>query len=339
MAVRALEPDLLDPAGAQLGEGPAWDAGAGELVWVDILSGLVVRTGESGERLGVFDVGVHVGAALPAAGGGWLLATVDGFWFLAPDGASSAVLPVEADRPELRFNDAKCDPAGRALAGTMRYDQRPGDATLYRLDPGPAAVVVLAGQGLCNGLGWSPDGRTFYFNDTLTGTVAAYSHDPATGSLGERRQLACIDPRLGAPDGLCVDDEGCVWVALWRGSAVHRYRPDGVLDTVARLPVRDVTSVAFGGRRRDRLYITTAGGVGVNQAGGAGVSQAGGAGGLAGGLFVLEPGVTGPPATPWQPVPGVALSRSGRLDRLDRFDRLDRLDRLDRFDRASEQAY
>ena len=147
-AVRQLEAELLDTAGARLGEGPAWDAAREELVWVDIVSGLVARSAESGTRV------------------------------LRTDGTSGMLLAVEDNRPELRFNDAKCDPAGRALAGTMRYDQRPGDATLYRRDAGPAAVVVLSGQGLCNGLGWSPDGRTFYYNDTLTSTVAAYPYDP-----------------------------------------------------------------------------------------------------------------------------------------------------------------
>lgn len=299
-AVRQLEAELLDTAGARLGEGPAWDAAREELVWVDIVSGLVVRNAEDGTRLGVIDVGVHVGAALPAEGGGWLLATADGFRVLRTDGTSGLLLAVEDNRPELRFNDAKCDPAGRALAGTMRYDQRPGDATLYRLDAGPAAVVVLSGQGLCNGLGWSPDGRTFYYNDTLTSTVAAYPYDPATGALGPRRELTHISPRLGAPDGLCVDSEGCIWVALWHGGAVHRYRPDGVLDTVVQLPVPDVTSVTFGGRRGDRLYITTAGGDGVGAP--AARPAAGRGAGAAGGLYACAPGVTGPPATPWRPV-------------------------------------
>jgi sugar lactone lactonase YvrE len=300
-AVRELEPDLLDAAGARLGEGPAWDAARGELVWVDILSGAVVRSAEDGSRLGVIDVGVHVGAALPAEGGGWLLAVADGFRFLRADGACDMLLPVQDDRPDLRFNDAKCDPAGRALAGTMRYDGRPGDATLYRLDAGPTAAVVLGGQGLCNGLGWSPDGRTFYYNDTLTATVAAYPYDPATGALGPRREVTRIDSRLGAPDGLCVDSEGCIWVALWHGGAVHRYRPDGVLDTVVRLPVPDVTSVTFGGHRGDRLFITTAGGDGVATRAGA---AAGRGAGRAGGLYTCAPGVTGPSATPWRALAG-----------------------------------
>jgi sugar lactone lactonase YvrE len=297
VTVRELQAELLDPAGAQLGEGPAWDAVQGELVWVDILSGLVVRTAEDGSRRATLDVGIHVGAVLPAAGGGWLLATADGFRFLHADGRSEQLLPVEHDRPDLRFNDAKCDPAGRALAGTMRYDQQPGDGTLYRLDPGPVASVILSCQGLCNGLGWSPDGRTFYFNDTLARTVSAYAYDPASGDLGNRREFARIESRLGAPDGLCVDDDGCIWVALWHGSAVYRYRPDGSLDTIVRLPVPDATSVAFGGRGGDLLYITTAGGPGAGQ------PAAAGSDGGAGGLYLATPGVTGPPATPWRPVP------------------------------------
>ncbi len=298
--VRHLGVELADPAGARLGEGPAWDAAHGELVWVDILSGLVVRTAEDGSRLGVLEVGVHVGAVLPARGGGWLLAATDGFRYLHRDGTCEHLLPVEHDRPELRFNDGKCDPAGRALAGSMRYDEQPGHATLYRLDDGPVAVPLLTGQGLCNGLGWSPDGLTFYYNDTLTGAVAVYRYDPATGDLGPGRQLVHVDGSLGAPDGLCVDDEGAIWVALWGGGAVHRYHPDGTLDTVVSLPVPDVTSVAFGGVHGDRLYITTAGGPGVGKP--ARVDAPASAG--AGGMYVVEPGITGRPATPWRAVAG-----------------------------------
>jgi sugar lactone lactonase YvrE len=303
--VRRLTAELIDPAGARLGEGPTWDAAANELVWVDILSGLVVRTAEDGTRLAVLDVGVHVGAALPAESGGWLLAVTDGFRFLSVDGTCDPLLSVHPDRPELRFNDAKCDPVGRCLAGTMRYDQRPGDGSLYRLDPGPAATVLLARQGLCNGLGWSPGGNTLYFNDTLAGTVFSYPYDLATGSLGQRGELARVDPAMGAPDGMCVDSEGHIWVALWGGGAVLRYRPDGSVDSVVELPVPDVTSVAFGGARRDLLYITTAGGPGVASAtSGRTVASVSSAASLAGGLFAVEPGVTGPPATPWRRVTG-----------------------------------
>ena len=151
------------------------------------------------------------------------------------------------DRPEIRFNDAKCDPWGRALAGTMRYDETPGSATLYRLegDPGgapgsPAALTarpLLEGIGLSNGLGWSADTRTFYFIDTLARSVAGHPYHPDEDHLGPRSEIVAVDPAAGLPDGMCVDVTGSLWVALYGGGAVHRYTPDGVLDTVVSLPV------------------------------------------------------------------------------------------------------
>jgi sugar lactone lactonase YvrE len=284
---------LCADAGARLGEGPSWDDERQRLVWVDILAGRVHVCDGTGRESAVLDVGTHVGAALPALGGGWLLATPTGFTLLDEDGTAQPLLDVHVDRPELRFNDAKCDPGGRALAGTMRYDQAPGDGALYRLESGPRAVPLLQGRGLCNGLGWRPDGRVLYFVDSLTSTIAAHPYDPDRGTIGPGSELVRIDPAQGLPDGLCVDDEGCLWLALYGGGCVHRYRPDGRLAAVIELPVPCPTSVAFGGPARDRLFITTAGGTGDGNRG----SELG-----AGGLWVAEPGVTGPAATPWRPV-------------------------------------
>jgi sugar lactone lactonase YvrE len=311
-SVRHLAAHLVDDAGAIIGEGPTWDADHQELVWVDIESGLVRRSDADGTPIETIDVGVHVGAVLPAQGGGWLLATVDGFSFLRRDGSREPVLDVDADRPELRFNDAKCDPYGRAIAGTMRYDAAPGHGTLYRLDPGPHAEALLTGQGLCNGIGWSPDATRMYFNDTLSRRVATYDYELASGSIAGGGELVKIHRSLGMPDGLCVDDEGGVWVALHGGRAVHRYQPDGTLDLVVDLPVASVTSVAFGGPRRDRLFVTTAGGPGMNHGADAGSSSDPTKPAGAGGLWAVDPGLTGPPATPWRPLAAVDPSRQER---------------------------
>jgi sugar lactone lactonase YvrE len=296
--MRHLNAELLSDVGAILGEGPTWDARTSELVSVDILSGTVYIHDAEGARLATHVVGGHVGSALPADGGGWLLAGADGFAFLGRDGSLLPLLDVEADRPDLRFNDAKCDPWGQALAGTMRYDQAPGSGTLYRLDApaGPVvagaprfeARILLQNVGLSNGLGWNAGGDVLYFIDSLTRRVDSFAYAPDIERLGERQQVVLIGPGEGTPDGMCVDAEGCLWVALFGGGAVHRYRPDGQLDTVVGVPVPNVTSVAFGGELGDRLFITTAGGDGLPHANGAG------------GIWVVEPGVTGAPATPWR---------------------------------------
>jgi sugar lactone lactonase YvrE len=250
-----------------------------------------------GERRSTYRVGGHVGAALPAVEGGWLLLTADGFGFLDRAGIVSSLLVVDP-RPELRFNDAKCDPSGQALAGTMRYDEAAGSASLYRLEVGPidraeggstlTTRVLLRNVGLSNGLGWSSGGDTLYFIDTLTRAVVSHSYSPEGDHLGPPHEVVSIDAPLGLPDGMCVDNEGNLWVALYGGSAVHCYRPDGQLDTVVSLPVSHPTSVTFGGPEGSRLFITTAGGGGTPQGTGAG------------GLWAVDPGVQGPTATPWR---------------------------------------
>jgi sugar lactone lactonase YvrE len=289
-----LEAWLLDDTGAVLGEGPSWDDRTDELVCVDILAGLVRLYGADGERLAVYDVGGHVAAALPAQDDGWLLLTADGFVRLRRDGSTSPLLDVEGERPELRFNDAKCDPWGQALAGTMRYDETSGSGTLYRLegsgndgDNAVVARVLLSNLGLANGMDWSPDARRLYFVDSLAGTITAYPYAPDQ-ALGEPDLVITIDADAGLPDGLCVDAEGGLWVALYGGGAVRRYLPDGSLDRVVALPVPDPTSVAFGGPRGDRLFITTAGRDNRETVG-------------VGGLWAVDPGMAGPPATPWSP--------------------------------------
>lgn len=293
-APRSLTADVLDPATSELGEGPRWDAAAGVLVRVDILGGLVLLADAEGARLATHPIGRHVGAALPAEGGGWLLAAREGFAVLAPDGAVRPLLAVLADRPDLRYNDAACDPAGRAFAGTMAYDRTPGAAVLHRLDPGPRATAVLDRLTISNGLGWSPDGLTMYAVDSDPGVVRAFDYAPDQGTPSRGRTLL-EDLPGGVPDGLCVDGDGCLWVAVNGGGAVHRYTPAGALDAVVGLPVPQVTSCCFGGPAGDRLFVTTAReGLDPGEA----ARQP-----LAGALFAVDPGVSGPPATPWRPLP------------------------------------
>lgn len=283
--------ELLDDAGAAVGEGPAWDGISQRLTWVDITSGLVHVADADGRRLHSYAAGSHVGAALPAAGGGWLLAVRDGFAFLSAEGAVRRLLTVEMGE-DIRFNDAKCDPAGRAFAGTMPYEARPGAADLYRLAAGPAAVRVFSGLSLSNGMGWSPDGRLFWFIDSPTRSVRGYEYDARDGVPGKLRTVVSIPERHGMPDGMCVDDDGCLWVGLWGGSAVHRYTPRGELDGIIGLPVTQVTSCAFGGSDGHTLYITSA----AHEL----APDARRREPLAGGLFAVRVAQSGLPATLWR---------------------------------------
>lgn len=293
--IRTLDARLLVKAAAEVGEGPAWHAETGILSWVDIPQGRVHLCSADGEERGIHQIGRMVGAALPGPSG-FLLAEEHGFSILSEQGGLSPVLPMLEEQRDLRFNDAKADPAGRVFAGTMAFDKTPGAGTLYRLDPGPTATPVLNRLTVSNGLGWSPDSRILWFADSAEPVIAGFDYDLATGELGGRRKKIPLQETTGVPDGLCVDDEGAVWLALWDGAAVHRYTPDGWLDTIVRVPAPRVTSCAFGGADGSTLFITTARrGMSEDDL----LRHPG-----AGGIFVVEPSVTGPAATPWQPLTG-----------------------------------
>ncbi len=273
--------------GSELGEGPIWDARSGRLVWIDILGRRIHRTHPASGLTESIETPSQVGSVAVRAGGGFVAALADGFWVADPGGAWRQLATVEADRPDLRFNDGKCDPSGRFWAGSMAHDARPGAGALYRLEPDGTVSRALAGVTISNGLAWSPDGRTMYYIDTPTQRVDALSFDLVTGAVSGRRSIVRIPADMGSPDGMTVDAEGGLWIALWGGSAVHRY-VDGRLAQVVRLPVSQPTSCAFGGPDLDELYITSAWeGLSVTARG----TQP-----LAGAIFRARPGVRGLPA-------------------------------------------
>ncbi len=156
----------------------------------------------------------------------------------------------------VRMNEGGCDPDGRFYCGSMAYDKSEGAAALYRLDPDRSVHTILEGVTISNGLEWSPDGTRAYYDDTATGHVAIFDYDRDSGLTG-RRKLVSIPADIGRPDGLTVDAEGGVWVALNKGGAVHRYTADGALDEVVQLPTPMVTACTFGGQHLDELFITT----------------------------------------------------------------------------------
>ncbi len=288
-----LHPELVLDSHAELGEGPVWDAAAGELVWVDITARLVHRYRPADGSDRTIETPSHVGSVALRSGGGLVLALADGFWLLDPDATTTRRLAaVESGRPETRFNDGKCDPAGRFWAGTMAYDETPAAGTLYRLEPDGRVESMVAGVTISNGLAWSSDGRTFYYIDSSSRRVDAFDHDPMTGSLANRRPFVTLpDDEPGVPDGMAIDSAGCLWVALWGGWALHRYRPDGALEAVVPLPAARVTSCAFGGNDLEDLYITTAS-IGLSATELAEQPHAGG-------LFRVRAGVRGVAATPF----------------------------------------
>ncbi|MGW1162938.1 SMP-30/gluconolactonase/LRE family protein [Streptomyces sp. NPDC002513] len=239
---------------AELGEGPTWDAAAGRLIWVDILGSRVHTYDPATGRRTVMATGQHVGAAKPRAGGGLVVNLQDGVGLYGPGGGDFRWLHHEPV-PGRRGNDAAVAPDGSLWAGTMRYDEAPGGGTLTRITPDGTVLTVLDDVTVSNGTGWSPDGRSMYYIDSPTRRIDVLDVGE-DGLPAGRRPLAQVGH--GFPDGLTVDADGCVWVALWDGGAVHRYTPSGELDRVLRLPVRRPTACAFGGTDLSDLYVTTA---------------------------------------------------------------------------------
>ncbi|MEU6995368.1 SMP-30/gluconolactonase/LRE family protein [Streptomyces sp. NPDC046465] len=249
------EYDVAVRAEASLGEGPTWDAATGRLIWVDILASRVHTYAPGDGRRTVMTTGQHVGAAKPRAGGGLVVNLRDGIGLYGPGGAPFSWL-VRDPVPGRRGNDAAVAPDGALWAGTMRYDETPGGGSLTRVAPDGTVRELLAPVAVSNGTGWSPDGRLVYYTDSPTRRVDVLDQDGQ--HVLNRRPFARIEEGAGFPDGLTVDAEGCVWVALWDGAAVRRYTPDGRLDRTVELPVRRPTACAFGGPGLRDLYITTA---------------------------------------------------------------------------------
>jgi sugar lactone lactonase YvrE len=244
------------PAGAALGEGPRWDAATGTLLWVDILGHRVHRYDPATGRDSVVPVSGIVSLALPRRRGGVVIGLPDGLHLL--DGEHSPLIAgIETERVDTRTNDGACDAAGRLWVGTMALDERSPVAALYRVDSDLAVTTVLTGTTISNGLGWSPSGRNFYFIDSPTRRVDVFDHDPDTGALERRRPFAAVEVEGAVPDGLAVDAEGGVWVALHGGWGLRRYAPDGELAATVELPVARVTSCCFGGDGLRDLYVTT----------------------------------------------------------------------------------
>jgi sugar lactone lactonase YvrE len=236
------------------GEGAVWSSLWGGLKVLDMLAGDVLTVHMDGS-VARQHLGNVAACVRPRTAGGMVAALERGFALVDPDG-SIRVLPDVWHDPDVRMNDGCCDPDGRFWCGSMAYDVATGGGALFRLDPDGAVTRVLDGVTISNGLGFSPDGGRAYYADTPTQEVSVFDYDPERGLTG-RRPLVRIPEELGAPDGLTVDAQGYVWVALWKGGAVHRYSPQGRLDGVVDVPARLTTSCTLGGPELMDLYVTT----------------------------------------------------------------------------------
>jgi sugar lactone lactonase YvrE len=265
---------LVLDANAVLGEGPVWDARCGLLYWVDIVKGEIHRFDAASGRDEFCFAGRTVGSVVLRAEGGLVAALTDGF-YLVPETSGIEDFrfsPLFSPRDLLagqRFNDGKCDPAGRFWAGTMHLGQESPDCALYCLEPDGSCRNMQRDIGCSNGLAWSEDGKTLFYIDTLTHKVDAFDFDIRTGNLSGRQTVIDFDskeavtpgsPPAGIPDGMTIDRDGMLWIAEWKGFKVSRWNPlTGKKTGEALLPVSKVTSCAFGGKALSTLFITTAG--------------------------------------------------------------------------------
>jgi sugar lactone lactonase YvrE len=276
-------------AQALLGEGAIWNPETEQLYWVDI----------EGKELHVFDpatghdrcypVGSCIGTVVPIHHGQAMVALQSGIHQIDLDTGQLTLLANPITDADQRFNDGKCDPAGRFWVGTLDLKQRARAATLYRLDPDGSTHVMLRHVTNSNGLAWAPDRRTMYYIDTATQIVQAFDYDDAKGRISNPRPVVQISKESGEPDGMTIDAEGKLWVALFGAGAVHRYDPEtGALLQTIQVPAPHTSSCAFGGPELKTLFITTGrGGLTAEQQREFPLS---------GNVFAAEPGVAGVPA-------------------------------------------
>jgi sugar lactone lactonase YvrE len=256
---------LWTAGGYDLAEGARWVAD--RLVYVDILSGRlfeIAGTEPDAPRL-LADLPVPLGAVAPLrdAPGDWIVAAGTGIALLRAGGALEWLdRPEDGGPTETRMNDAVCDPAGRFWAGSMAYDETEGAGSLYRTDQDGTVRKVLDGLTIVNGPAFDLDGTNIYFADTPTGKIFRASVDPVTGELSEPEIFVRIPGDEGSPDGMAIDEEGFLWVALWGGNAIRKYAPNGTVAAHIPVPAEQPTSVCLvpGG---GRLFVTTAA-VGLN---------------------------------------------------------------------------
>lgn len=262
---------------AELGECPVWNGETGQIHWIDGPGAQVLTTDPESGVTTAIPLPNRPGSIVPLEGGGLACAAGRRVFRLTPDGEGGDIAVLPTGTP--RFNDAKCDALGRLWVGTALPEKQPVCA-LYRIDDnGP--TVMLDGVRMSNGLGWSLDNSAMYHVDTGAGTLTVFGYDLASGSLGEGRVLhRFAAPHL--PDGLSVDTEGFLWLAIWGGACVLRMTPDGDIAGRVHVPAGFATSCAFGGSQNETLFITTA----------AGGKEPGDRGG---GLFKVHTGVAGGP--------------------------------------------
>ncbi|MGH7005657.1 MAG: SMP-30/gluconolactonase/LRE family protein, partial [Alphaproteobacteria bacterium] len=292
MGAKPAEAKCLLDARALLGECPVWDERGSALYFVDIEGPALFRLDPASGIVERWAMPARIGCFALDRAGGAIVALAAGFHHF--DFKTAALAPLAnplVGQADHRFNDGAADPAGRFWAGTMHLSARRPSGKVYCLERNGKALAVYDGFFVPNGFAWSPDGARFFINDSPRAMFVA-DYDTVGGRAGPPFVFADKSAAPGYPDGMAVDAEGYLWNARWDGGGIARFAPDGRLDRFVHLPVSRPTSCAFGGPGFDRLFVTSAR-IGLDEAALAREP-------LAGGVFVIEPGVTGLPARRWR---------------------------------------
>ena len=251
---------LVIDAKAKLGEGPIWDYEKKLLYWIDIIKKEIYIFNPHTGTERIIKTGQMIGTIVPRKAGGMVLALENGFYFLDEETEQlTFIADPESDIPGNRFNDGKCDPAGRFWAGTMSKGEGKGTGSLYCLNNDLSVSKKLDGVSISNGIVWSLDNRFMYYIDTPANEVWGFDYEAETGNISNKRIVVTIPEGEGFPDGMAIDSEGMIWVTLWNGWKVSRWNPEtGEKLGEIKVPAAQVTACAFGGEGLDELYITTA---------------------------------------------------------------------------------
>ncbi|ODP28725.1 putative sugar lactone lactonase YvrE [Paenibacillus nuruki] len=285
LRIKTYTANIVIDAKAKLGEGPSWDQQSQCLLWVDIEGYQLHMYYPSTHEDRTIDIGEHVSAVVPYLENEVIVALISGLYRLnLTTGEKFIIHDPEEGRPGNRFNDGKCDPAGRFLAGTMSLNGESEQGAFYSLNTEGNVSLLIDEVSTSNGLAWSADHSTLYYIDTPTLEIVSFDYDINEGTISNKQVVATVDESEGYPDGMTIDAEGMLWVARWGGQRVSRIDPtSGKVIAEVSLPVNCVTSCTFGGEHLDELYITTAqDDDSADQP-------------LAGGLFMVKPGVKGMP--------------------------------------------
>jgi sugar lactone lactonase YvrE len=255
-----IQPEAVLQHTCLLGEGPVWDHKRRLLYWLDILNGEIHQYSPHQKTHRTIGVNQMIGSIAVCTNGNFIAALQNGFGFVDPvTGKVTMITDPESHLPGNRFNEGKCDPAGRFWAGTMALSEEAGAGNVYFVHTDLEVTKKIGTVTVSNGMAWSGDHQKFYYIDSPTSEIVAYDYEESTGHISNKKVIIRIATEDGFPDGMTIDNEGMLWIAHWNGWQVTRWDPATGKELLSiQLPAAKITSCTFGGDDLEDLYITSA---------------------------------------------------------------------------------